>query len=57
MRARVVLLERDPEMVSLMRDILNECCDVVVPASPASIGDIDRGNPDVVMIGTAAAAG
>lgn len=56
MRARVVLLERDPEMVSLMRDILKECCEVVVPASPASIGDIDRANPDVVVIGTAAAS-
>lgn len=53
---RVVLLEQDPEMVSLMRDILNECCEVVVPAGPASIGDIDRAKPDVVLIGTSAAS-
>jgi hypothetical protein len=56
MRPRVVLLERDPEMVSLMRDIMSECCDVIVPSSPANIVDIDRQDPDLILIGTPAAS-
>lgn len=48
---RVVVLERDIEMVTLLREIVGADYQVVAPAGPPSIVAIDAEDPDIMVIG------
>jgi hypothetical protein len=49
---RVVVIEHDPEMRSLLCDILAGDYEAVVPGTPITIADIDDQEPDVILVGT-----
>jgi hypothetical protein len=46
-----VLVSCDGELAELLRDILTETYEVAALPHPATIGDIDAADPDVVLVG------
>lgn len=51
-RLRLVVLERDTEMLALLTDILAGDYEIAAPPDPISITAVDMQEPDVLLVGT-----